>query len=91
MRVALLTGSQYSNWGSLASKRSVAKWHKYKGKPKAYRRCEVADESVVVSKAWPEKPGNGVEEKTELTISNKFDGAPICQKQSDVAKGGSRR
>jgi hypothetical protein len=49
----------------------------------------VADESVVASKARPKKPGNGVEEKTELTISIASDGAPTCQKQSGVAKGGS--
>ncbi|OZT82087.1 hypothetical protein CIK04_03005 [Vibrio sp. 03_296] len=56
--------------------------------------CEVAavrrlGESVVVSKARPEKPSNGVEEKTELTISIASDGAPLCQKQASVAKGGS--
>lgn len=49
----------------------------------------MADESVVVSKAWPEKPSNGVEDKTELTISIVFDGAPFCQKRACVAKGGS--
>ena len=49
----------------------------------------MADESVVVSKARPEKPGNGVEEKTELTISITSDGTLTCQKQSSVAKGGS--
>ncbi|OQK49236.1 hypothetical protein XM77_u0062 [Vibrio vulnificus] len=46
-------------------------------------------ESVVVSKVRPEKPSNGVEEKTELTISIASDGAPLCQKQASVAKGGS--
>ncbi|PAS33440.1 hypothetical protein CGT70_19105 [Vibrio cholerae] len=51
--------------------------------------CEVADESVVVNKARPEKPSNGVEEKTELTISIASDGALLCQKQASVAKGGS--
>ncbi|MGR5268752.1 hypothetical protein ACPV5R_13460 [Vibrio astriarenae] len=40
----------------------------------------MADESVVVSKAQPEKPSNGVEEKTELTISIASDGAPLYQK-----------
>lgn len=30
-------------------------------------RCEVADDSVVVSKSRPEKPGNRVEEKTATT------------------------
>jgi len=29
-----LTGSQCSNWGSLASKLNVSKWPKFKGKPK---------------------------------------------------------
>jgi len=33
-------------------------------------RCEVADEAVVVSKVRPVKASNGVEGKTELTISN---------------------
>jgi hypothetical protein len=51
--------------------------------------CEVADESVVVSNARPEKPSNGVEDKTKPIISITSDGAPICQKQSGVAKGGS--
>ncbi|MEF1290450.1 hypothetical protein [Vibrio sp. M260118] len=49
----------------------------------------MADESVVVSKARPEKPSNGVEEKTELTIGIASDGAPLCQKQAGAAKGGS--
>jgi len=30
-------------------------------------RCKVADESVVVMKFRPEKPGNRVEEKTGMT------------------------
>ncbi|SON50108.1 conserved protein of unknown function [Vibrio tapetis subsp. tapetis] len=47
----------------------------------------MADESVVVSKAQPVKPSNGVEDKTELTISNTSDGTTFCQKQSGVAKG----
>ncbi|MFA0037081.1 hypothetical protein [Vibrio sp. 10N.261.52.A1] len=49
----------------------------------------MADESVVVSEARPKKLGNGVEEKTELTISITSDGTPTCQKQLGVAKGGS--
>ncbi|MBU1297045.1 hypothetical protein IBG28_10315 [Marinomonas arctica] len=52
--------------------------------------CEVADESVVVSKARPMKPSNGVEEKTELTNSMTFVGASFSQKPIDVAKGGSK-
>ena len=50
----------------------------------------MADESVVVSKARPVKPSNGVEEKTELTINITFDGALISQKLIGVAKGGSK-
>ena len=30
-------------------------------------RCEVADEPVVVKKSRPVKPGNSVEDKTEMT------------------------
>ncbi|WP_169459811.1 hypothetical protein [Marinomonas sp. UCMA 3892] len=52
--------------------------------------CEVADESVVVSKAQPMKPSNGVEEKTELTNSMTFVGASFSQKLIGVAKGGSK-
>ena len=37
--------------------------------------CEVADDSVVVSKARPMKPSNGVVDKTELIISNTSDEA----------------
>jgi len=29
--------------------------------------CEVADDPVVVSKSWPVKPGNRVEDKTAMT------------------------
>jgi len=47
----------------------------------------VADESVVVSKAQPMKPSNGVEGKTELIISSESDGAPHCQKQSVRCEG----
>ena len=52
-------------------------------------RCEVADEAVVVSKVRPVKASNGVEGKTELTISIVFDGVPISQKLIGMAKGGS--
>ena len=37
--------------------------------------CEVADESVVVSKTWPMKASNGEEDKTKLIISIASDGA----------------
>ncbi|WP_202940863.1 hypothetical protein [Alteromonas macleodii] len=52
-------------------------------------RCEVADEAVVVSKVRPVKASNGVEGKTELTISIVFDGVTISQKLIGMAKGGS--
>ena len=75
-----LTGGQCSNWGSLASKLTLSKWPKFEGKPKVYRRCEVADEPVVVSKARPMKASNGVEGKTKPTISIMFDGVNLSQK-----------
>ena len=52
-------------------------------------RCEVADEAVVVSKVRPVKASNGVEGKTELTISIVFGGIVISQKRIRMAKGGS--
>ena len=52
-------------------------------------RCEVTDEAVVVSKVRPVKASNGVEGKTELTISIVFDGVTISQKLIGMAKGGS--
>ena len=51
--------------------------------------CEVADDAVVVSKVRPVKASNGVEGKTELTISSMFDGIIISQKLIVMAKGGS--
>ena len=39
--------------------------------------CEVADDAVVVSKVRPVKASNGVEGKTELTISSESDGVLI--------------
>lgn len=51
--------------------------------------CEVADEPVVVSKARPMKASNGVEGKTELTISIVFGGIVISQKRIRMAKVGS--
>jgi len=67
------------------------------GKPEAFIReetqgrcwCEVADEAVVVSKVRPVKASNGVEGKTELTISSESDGVLISQKRIRMAKGGS--
>jgi hypothetical protein len=40
------------------------------GETQDVNRCEVADEAVVVSKVRPVKASNGVEDKTELTISS---------------------
>jgi len=34
---------------------------------KKSKRCEVADDPVVVIKSWPVKPGNRVEDKTATT------------------------
>ena len=67
------------------------------GKPEASMReatqgrcwCEVADDAVVVNKVRPVKASNGVEDKTELTISIVFDGVTISQKLIGMAKGGS--
>lgn len=49
----------------------------------------MADEAVVVNKVRPMKASNGVEGKTELTISNVFDGVTASQKLTVIAKGGS--
>jgi hypothetical protein len=87
LRVASLSGSQCSNWGSLASKLAVSKWHKFKRRLKVYCRCEVADEPVVVSKARPVKASNGVEDKTKPTINNMFDGVSLSQKLLLIATG----
>ncbi|QAY34768.1 hypothetical protein ETN89_04680 [Photobacterium damselae subsp. damselae] len=75
--MALLTGSQCSNWGNLASRPEALAQVESQG----WCWCEVADESVVVSKAWPVKPSNGVEGKTKLTNSNASVGVPITQKR----------
>lgn len=59
------------------------------GETQDVNRCEVADDAVVVSKVRPVKASNGVEGKTELTISIVFDGVTISQKLIGMAKGGS--
>ena len=59
------------------------------GETQDVNRCEVADEAVAVSKVRPVKASNGVEGKTELTISIVFDGVTISQKLIGMAKGGS--
>ncbi|WP_333973963.1 hypothetical protein [Alteromonas mediterranea] len=42
-----------------------------------------------MNKVRPVKASNGVEDKTELTISIVFDGVTISQKLIGMAKGGS--
>ena len=59
------------------------------GETQDVNRCEVVDEAVLVSKVRPVKASNGVEGKTELTISIVFDGVTISQKLIGMAKGGS--
>ncbi|APD86102.1 hypothetical protein BM527_08395 [Alteromonas sp. Mex14] len=59
------------------------------GETQDVNRCEVADDAVVVSKVRPVKASNGVEGKTELTISIESDGVLISQKRIRMAKGGS--
>ena len=50
-------------------------------------RCEVADESVVVLKFRPMKPGNSVEDKTERTDAACASGLTEKPKAPSVAKG----
>ncbi|NDV93300.1 hypothetical protein GTH32_19305 [Alteromonas sp. 345S023] len=59
------------------------------GETQDVNRCEVADDAVVVRKVRPVKASNGVEGKTELTISSESDGVLISQKRIRMAKGGS--
>jgi hypothetical protein len=47
------------------------------GQPK---RCEVADESVVVKKSRPAKAGNRLEDKTGMTCGKKIAGGDVGQK-----------
>jgi hypothetical protein len=49
--------------------------------------CEVADEPVVVINAQPVKPSNGVEGKTEQTISIQSGGADRGQKRYLLRRG----
>jgi len=48
--------------------------------------CRVADEPVVVKKFQPMKPGNGVEDKTEM-ISSTSAGAGRSQKHCQLRRG----
>lgn len=49
--------------------------------------CRVADEPVVVSKFPPEKPGNGVEDKTEMTCNISLLGLTESQKRRWLRRG----
>jgi hypothetical protein len=80
LRVAFLTGSQCSNWGSLALYPLKMIGRIIQGVTQEYCECEVADEPVVVSKARPVKASNGVEDKTKPTISIVFDRVNSSQK-----------
>ena len=48
--------------------------------------CEVADESVVVSKTWPMKASNGEEDKTKLIISIASDEAMIVKSNQPLRR-----
>ena len=82
------TGSQCSNWGSLASSGrslwpvTLVQW-KLKNR---LMRCEVADDPVVVSKPRPVKAGNSLEDKTVVT-SRLIAAGGVVPKAGVVAKG----
>jgi hypothetical protein len=80
LRVAFLTGSQRSNWGSLALYPVKMIGRIIQGVTQECCECEVADDPVVVSKARPVKASNGVEDKTKPTISIVFDRVNFSQK-----------
>jgi len=80
LRVGFLTGSQCSNWGSLALYPIKMVGRIFQGVIQDCCECEVADEPVVVSKARPVKASNGVEDKTKPTISTVFDRVNFSQK-----------
>jgi hypothetical protein len=80
LRVAFLTGSQCSNWGSLALYPVKMIGRIIQGVTQERCECEVADEPVVVSKARPVKASNGVEDKTKPTISIVSDRVDFSQK-----------
>ena len=80
LKVAFLTGSQCSNWGSLALYPVKMIGRIIQGVTQGFCECEVADEPVVVSKARPVKARNGVEDKTKPTISIVSDRVDFSQK-----------
>lgn len=51
------------------------------------KRCEVADDPVVVLKFWPMKAGNRLEEKTETTGCPGTTGAGVRQKPCRLRRG----
>lgn len=70
LRMAFLTGSQCSNWGSLALHPDFffSLGTLLQEETQEQCECEVADEPVVVRKFRPEKAGNSLEGKTETTV-----------------------
>lgn len=70
--MVLFTGGPHNNWGSLASfpKGDREIQEETQGRTK---RCEVADESVVVLKFRPVKAGNRLEDKTGTTRNNVYE------------------
>ncbi|MFT5813331.1 MAG: hypothetical protein ACI9VT_001079 [Psychroserpens sp.] len=89
-----LTGSQCSNWGSLSLYSINMILSKMVGRiiqevTQEYCECEMADVSVVVSKPRPRKASNGVDDKTNPTISIAFDRINFSQKLLLIAKRGS--
>ena len=74
LRVAFLTGSWCSNWGSLTPLSGEQPEASAREATQGRCWCEVADDAVVVSKVRPEKASNGVEDKTGLTVCNMSDG-----------------
>ena len=87
------TGSQHSNWGSLASFDRLAalvkgeRKRRLKGRLKnRFTRCEVADDPVVVSKPRPVKAGNSLEDKTVVT-SRLIAAGGVVSKAGVAAKG----
>jgi len=88
LRTAYLTGSWCNNRGSLALYQEVISRRDIEEVIQQCCECEVADESVVVLKFQPMKPGNSVEDKTGMTFDD-VQRACIAQKALAGAKGGS--
>jgi hypothetical protein len=68
--MVFLTGSQCSNWGSLALNPDFfVLGVLLQEETQEQCECEVADEPVVVMKFRPKKAGNSLEDKTETTVN----------------------